>query len=392
MKKLLYIYIIAMVVIIFFSKTIYNFSLPSVTVSPIVSGSLEKELESYGELTFLKQYDIFAKMSGQVTKMNYEENDTVKPYSDVAEIAYSSDAMELKRAEAALSKLYLSKLQIKSEDGSSTVADLEMKELADKIKDQKGIVASQEILYQAGVLSKRDLEEEQITLRELRSQLAIKQADREAALSQLDLDIAAAEAEISMMKNGETQTVSNEAREGKLVALHVQPGEFISMGEKIATIGVVNGNFQVEIIEPKDNARFVGLQDKAQYSVNGILADAEVTSIKPEGENLKITFNVSSDQFTGGEYGKIILSKVSENYDILVPNDAVVREEYSSYVWVVKARNGSLGQEYYAVKTRVFIADYDDNNTAISRGIYSGDDVILNPPEELENNERVLPY
>lgn len=391
MKKLLYIYIIVMIVIIFFSKTIYNFSLPSVTVSSVSSGSLEKELVSYGELTFQKQYDIFATMSGQMMEVYYEEGSIIKPYSDMAVIAYSADAMELKRAEDTLAKLYLSKSLLKSEDGSA-VTDLEIKALADEIKDQKKIVANQETLYQAGFISQQDFEKEQIVLRGLKSQLTIKQADRQSELSQLELDIAAAESELTMMSNGETQTVTNQDCEGKLTALHVQPGEFVSMGTKIATIGVSNKNFQVDIIEPKDKAAFIGLQDKAQYSVNGMSANAAVTSIKPEGENLKVTFTVSSDLFTGGEYGKITLSKVSENYDYLVPSEAVVREEFSSYVWVVKARHGSLGQEYYAAKTKVFIGDYDDKNMAVSRGIYHGDNVILNPPEDLEHNQRVMPY
>lgn len=84
---------------------------------------------------------------------------------------------------------------------------------------------------------------------------------------------------------------------------------------------------------------------------------------------LNVRLDVESEKLQGGEYAKIKIQKQTEEYNIIIPNEAIVREGMHNYVWIVQSRQGSLGIEYFSVKVRVIIADFDDYHTAIAKGL-----------------------
>jgi hypothetical protein len=61
----------------------------------------------------------------------------------------------------------------------------------------------------------------------------------------------------------------------------------------------------------------------------------------------------------------------------------------SNFVWVIRSRQGALGTEYYSVKVKVLIADFDEYCTAISKGLEFFEPVATNFSKELTVNGRV---
>jgi multidrug efflux pump subunit AcrA (membrane-fusion protein) len=78
LRKVLYIYIAVILILVFSSKTIYNMSLPKVSTSGMPqSGALTKELTVRGVIAFAETLDIYAKASGQIDEMFIKKGDFV---------------------------------------------------------------------------------------------------------------------------------------------------------------------------------------------------------------------------------------------------------------------------------------------------------------------------
>ncbi|MDR1687785.1 MAG: efflux RND transporter periplasmic adaptor subunit [Clostridiales bacterium] len=431
MKKQLIIYIAVMCALIFFSKTIYNYSLPKVAVSEVKSGALTKNFENFGQLNFIKTYDIFTDISGKVISVYAEEGAAVAPFSDIALIEYRAEEADIQRAQAAVEKLKLALAQAEEEkaeieksiedikntpDIDLTVTDLEIAALETEVSNKKAEEEKQLLLYDEGIIAQGEYISAVNAVTEAENRLLIRYAQREEAIknhisgiesqiaakesaladaassiNQMAFEINAANAELGNMREVKSQTVKTKDSDGILIETFIQEGELTSRGSKAAQIGLVGDGFIVEITESKESAGFINIKDIASFNVNGVSVDAAVFKIEPDGENLKLSFKINPENFRGFEYGAVTLTKTTPEYEMLVPNEAVLRDAFGSNVWVLKQRRGLLGTEYYAEKVKVFTADFDESFTAVERGLSAWDIVILNPGAELENKSRVLP-
>ena len=88
MRKMLYIYIAIMLVLVFSSRTLYNFSLPRVTAAMPQQGWINKELETRGVVEFSQTFNILATDSGWIDELFISAGDTI--YSGAAVANYST--------------------------------------------------------------------------------------------------------------------------------------------------------------------------------------------------------------------------------------------------------------------------------------------------------------
>ena len=77
LRKMLYIYISIILVLVFSSKTIYNISLPKVFAAMPQSGVLTKELTARGVITFAETMDIYATSGGQIGEIFIRKGDLI---------------------------------------------------------------------------------------------------------------------------------------------------------------------------------------------------------------------------------------------------------------------------------------------------------------------------
>jgi len=108
MRKLLYIYLIIILVLIFSSRTIYNVSLPRVTAAMPKSGWLTKGIEARGVVEFAETIDIFAISDGWIDEIFVsagtvvDENTIIAQYSPasvlsdeaIAELGFAVERVE----------------------------------------------------------------------------------------------------------------------------------------------------------------------------------------------------------------------------------------------------------------------------------------------------------
>jgi len=123
MRKLLYIYIAVILVLVFSSRTIYNFSLPRVTVVMSQSGWITKELEVRGVVEFSETFDIFAPSGGWIDEMFVRRGDSIDagitiakytPTSAIDEQTLAGLLANIERTEHQLTRLNLQRGDIQN--------------------------------------------------------------------------------------------------------------------------------------------------------------------------------------------------------------------------------------------------------------------------------------
>jgi len=178
---------------------------------------------------------------------------------------------------------------------------------------------------------------------------------------------------------------------GVVTSVEKNKGQFVTQGERIATIGISNHSFTIEIFCPESEGRFIEIGDEAGIRANTVASavKAIVYEITPVGDTLKINLVCETKEFSGGEYATVKFHKQTEVYETIVPNEAVTREATGSFVWVIRNRQGALGMEYYSIKVKVLIADMDDYYTAISKGMEFLEPVAVSYNKNLTTNGRV---
>ena len=77
LRKMLYVYAALMLILIFSSNTIFNFSLPKVAVAMPMSGKLTKELEVRGVMAFSEITEIYADSSGRINDILIKKGDYI---------------------------------------------------------------------------------------------------------------------------------------------------------------------------------------------------------------------------------------------------------------------------------------------------------------------------
>ena len=105
----------------------------------------------------------------------------------------------------------------------------------------------------------------------------------------------------------------------------------------------------------------------------------------------KTIYNLSVPKVTVvmPQSGKLIKENETQSYDTLIPNEAVFHDNFGSFVWVVRSKQGAFGLEYYSAKVKVLVPDSDEYYSAISRGLDYFEPVVVSFDKNLTINGRV---
>ncbi len=443
MLNILYVYISIILVLVFFSKTIYTFSLPKVSVAIPTSGTLTKELESNGIVSFAETADIFSTVDGQIKELYIKTGDFIldggliakceKQLSNEedmdAELGFTIQKIKNEIRSIMLEKTGLeSEIEALNEKSSTPLIDetlpLELHEIERLISQQEESLHKSQVLYESGTIPKADYDQEIEKLNtlenakeskqkqiekqvqdnqqiygnnekirlNLQNQKKIALAKTTLAIKKATIDLQEAELALSKAMNHHVEGGVIKGEQGGIItAVEKQKNSFVSLGERVATVGLYNTSFVTEFLCSKGEGKFIATGDEASLIINGMKGQVKafVSEIRPEGENLRIKLSFQSGYFKGGEYVSIKLLKQTKSYDVLVPNEAIIKEGFNNYVWVVRSKNGTLGMEHYSVKVKVLIADSDFGYTAISKGMDFIEPVIIGKDKDLVLNGRV---
>ncbi len=152
---------------------------------------------------------------------------------------------------------------------------------------------------------------------------------------------------------------------------------------------------QLKILLDKEQKKYISLGDQVLVSLEGKSKELEekvdylaASELSPEKYEAFITL----PEGTGipGLSGTVSRSESGEKYRLCIPTVAVHSENNRNYVYVLKEREGILGQEYYVDEINVSVIDKNDNWAAIEEGTVDKESrIILSATKEVKTGESV---
>ncbi|MEN6390168.1 MAG: hypothetical protein ABFD04_07090 [Syntrophomonas sp.] len=411
-KRAIYVFIAVMLFLSFFSKTINNLMLPRTkTVSPH-AGLLTKELRAEGTIEARKVYKTYVRDSFKVEEMLVQPGETV--YKGQVLMILDKKDLE-RRLQDELNTLDQKKISFARVllDKSRREGEIErqIEAARDELEQKQKSASRIRTLYENGAETKVNLERAEAELRaaERAYDAALNGGDKPAA--EYDLDVQNARLDIEMQKNKvdalqeEMEIAGNVAApdNGVIAGLNCSKGSLTDPSKPLYALACVDWGFELKVTVDGSKADYFALGDEADVRVDS----AQATGIKGKirgignspaneaggsvGGKKDIYIDIASTSLAGGEHAEIHIKKETRTFAMLLPNEAVHKENENAYVYVLKEKDGALGREYYINKVKIFCEDSDDSHTAVSGGLILADKVVLSSDRTFSVGDRVKP-
>lgn len=174
---------------------------------------------------------------------------------------------------------------------------------------------------------------------------------------------------------------------------------FISAGSRVpdaAAIMLTDDSLpcQFKVFLDKEQKKYLGVGDLVSIKLDGSSSIETKVDYFVESRSMPGSFEISIElpQQMGipGLSGKLSYSRQGEKYDYCIPPAALYRTEAKSFIYVVKSREGILGEEYYVEEVVVKVLDENENWAAIeSAALDKESKIITSADKEISKGDIV---
>ncbi|AFS78955.1 RND family efflux transporter MFP subunit [Gottschalkia acidurici 9a] len=403
-KKAIKGFIITMIFLTFFSKTIYNFMIPTVSVTNPTSGELEIAISGEGKIEAKETYEFYMDKSLKVTDVNVKVGDLVNS----GQVLMNVDTRELQRnLEDEL--ITFEKKKVSIEKLSSNIDEkynIDLRSLEDKIRQAEDELRINKELYKIGGESEANIKKSEINLNNIKREYQKVLLDKEREIEERKLNTKELELELKLQENKINSLKDDIENLGKMMAkmdgrieeINFLEGTFTDSSKPLYKISDISKGYQVRIPLDIKKASYLNKEDVVEVVIRSIGENIEgkITDIidnsntqEEKRDEKEIIISLNSEKLVGGEIAEVNIKKKSLNYDLLVPNEAI-REDYKGrFVLIVKTTEGPFGKEYYTQEIRLNIEDSDNSNTAVVGIIDIEDEIIVNSDRPISEKERI---
>ncbi|NOU88762.1 efflux RND transporter periplasmic adaptor subunit [Paenibacillus sp. LMG 31460] len=110
---------------------------------------------------------------------------------------------------------------------------------------------------------------------------------------------------------------------------------------------------------------------------------------KPKSQK-RVLVTVQSAELQGGEQATMKFSKsTSVGNGVLLPNKAIHGEIANKYIFVIEEKKSPLGNTYHASKVAIEVGEANEDSVIVLKGAYSGQQIIVESSEPLQDGSRV---
>jgi len=392
---------ILLILLLFFSKTIYTYNMPAVTGTKPKRGSLYKLEISFGIASWAETEAVYAVSGGTVGRVFAREGDAVEKDQVLFEMDFDIAAVERRYAEIGnnIGKLEAEISGLRTRLGNiravlaatESGADTEEPNAAPPaFTGQAGIIALEiskakialndaQLSFEWGFLSKNDFVNVENNLKALLFKYSAEADDLELSLTSKLMDMEnlklSREAVGDLLGDYRNNTVIKAPVSGIVLNLPVERGKYFPENALLVSIGV-GRDFLVECSISLGN-NFVNPGDTCELSNASHVLNGTVRRIKPSIQGKTVTISINSDEVSDGETFDVTFEKNSTASFVLVPNSAVNQDNDGYFLYQIKRRKGIMGNEYYLARLNIFIGDSDRQNTAVLRGLTFFDPIVL---------------
>jgi len=420
-----------LVLLMFFSRTLYEARLPSVTAVRPSVGRLSKLEVSRGVAAFAEVENVFAALPGIVEEVLVREGDSVEQGQELLRMSFDATHAErrleelqnsrgriqseiqnlhlqIERVDRQIANLlaetpddnYISAHQLDTLDVDIRLAQAELRHARDIYNELRYFYDRNEEPRRSARLA-RDRASGNLERLQLQRQEAQRSIERQieqqaeqaqqqertnlTRLADLQADVASFGlslqsrnldlAGISLqeepyrraLEDFESYAVITAPVSGRVLSLGAVRGEQVRENQPLAEIGVA-GEFVVQCVVSLDN-NFVTPGDSAALTNMSHRITGTVLSVTPTAQGKTVRVGLSSDSVTPGETFDVTFQQESDISFTLIPNGALRQDNDGFFVNQIRRRDGIMGREFYLARVDVLIGDSDNRNTAIIQGI-----------------------
>lgn len=217
----------------------------------------------------------------------------------------------------------------------------------------------------------------------------------ELDLAKASKDIAEKKEEITKLKEKSMGAAVTAPVAGMVTNLAYVAGETTKPEQPAAVIQVEGKGFTVSFSVTNEQARKVQVGDMAELQNAWYYEEvkAVLAAIKPDpesaGQKKMLVFNVSGPSIEAGQALNLSVGQKSAEYELVVPNSAIREDSNGKFILIVESKSSPLGNRYIASRVDVEVLASDDNNTAISAGLYGYEYVITTSTKPVEAGKQV---
>lgn len=293
-----------------------------------------------------------------------------------------------------------------------TVSGNSVNKVSEKLKDKKKQLAQANAQLSSiqgqleGVPSVEEanaaVKERQRALDNLILTLADKQTTDKVTTGQAFLDLRAEKKKIEdqralvdKLKTGGGAETEIKAKNGGVVkSIQCIAGDTVTPDSPLATIAVTGNGYSCSFSVSKEQSKLVRKEQKAEIlNLWGTDMEVILSDIKPDLEDpnksMVLKFTVTGEDATVGETLNLSVGEKSAPYEVVVPNSAIREDNNGKFVLVVNVKSSPLGNRYVLSRANVEILASDDQNSAVSGGLFGYEYVVTNATKPLESGMKV---
>lgn len=243
--------------------------------------------------------------------------------------------------------------------------------------------------------------EKQKALDTLLVTLSDKKRENGVTQGQASLDLAAMKKKaeeqreyVEQLENGTGDSSIKAKNAGVVKSISCIAGDTVTADNALAVIAVTGNGYSVHFPVTKEQAKLVRTGQEADIlNVWGEDIKADLSDIKVDTENpnknMILTFQITGEDVSVGQNLSLSVGEKSAQYDVIVPNSAIHEDNKGKFVLVVNVKSSPLGNRYVLSRADVEVLASDDNNSAVSGGLFGHEYVVTNATQPLESGMKV---
>lgn len=348
----------------FAGNTLQTLTLPKVMTATTSKGSLVHTYESRAVVTPSEVSELTNPAGWKVAKVRVKKGDVVQQDQVLIEYDGKDIKQQLADEQFALKKLQLSMEQLKY----NVIQAMQGEDEAAKISAVAALESA-----------KVDVSIQQQHIQNLNGNLTANR-QLKAPFRGIVTEVGAIEGYSSTGKPD--ITISNTAKGYKFTLSIPTPiASMLSVGETLKDISL-----RAKEGDPIPLSGTISKIDASSGSSDNPLStsDEKMPSLMDQVE-----IDLKDPVLQGGEQVDVKITQSKSSDAILVPNQAIHKDQGGTYVFALRETQGPLGNAYYAVRSDVQITDANDSTTAVSGGIFEEQEVIVDSNDLITDGTRV---
>jgi len=393
--------VLALIVIGLNVYRVANQGVVGVSVASVSEEHLVEKVPASGIVEAADREIVMSAVMGSVKNIQVKMGDNVKAGQVLMELNVPNGELKLAQARGNLAQAKAALSQAGSGGQTAEVSAAEYAFIQAEntyIQDKKNLERTQALLAE-GAVSQLEMEQAQASFKRSEAAYVKAKADLQRAKSAAPLQLQSLQAAV------ETARLQLEAlekqigkgllapRDGQILSIAVKPGDQITEGSRLLTIGSLSAlNIQADVTESEaakikagqevviSGNAFQGKKFKGKVTEVGKELISKVINNQMDTV-LPITVRVeeAADLFSGANVDLEITT--ADHQGLVVPIEALIEEEDSQRIYVVKDGLARLVEVTTGIS--------DGLTIEILSGVEKGDRVVLNPPDELQDGSKV---